>query len=314
MTTTLTVSGETELLDGATVNAGYFRVLRHNFLSLGCAFLPGEEQPGSNGVAILGHTLWMRRFGGNVRGRRTRDCPGRPIRHRSSAYCRRARRCQVRNSSAISVRLPRTVDIYPPIALPPEALRLPGDFNYGVNRARPSRRERRRPPRGARRARASGVEADARRRTEAVPAAAAAAGRGATRARSAHGVVRGDRCRPADCLRQPREPAAGQARRAQPRSGDPDGPRRRTRHARRQRARWRACSSRPAAAAPARPSRGCSCGSLPPARRRSFRRSMRSRSTPVLLSSVSPARWLRGADRRHLPGARASDASIRATR
>src|SRR5829696_8467428 len=47
MTTTMTGAGETELLDGATVNAGYFALFGIT-PAIGRVFQAGEERPGAN--------------------------------------------------------------------------------------------------------------------------------------------------------------------------------------------------------------------------------------------------------------------------
>jgi predicted permease len=59
---TLTGAGEPELLIGARVSFNYFNVLGQEPL-YGRAFLPQEETPGKNDVAILSYGLWRRRFG-----------------------------------------------------------------------------------------------------------------------------------------------------------------------------------------------------------------------------------------------------------
>jgi putative ABC transport system permease protein len=130
MTTTLTGASETELLDGATVTAGYFNVFGI-VPALGRGFLAGEERPGSNGVAILGHALWLRRFGGDP------GIVGRAITLDGQAITVVGvlpARAPLPGPQQLGdlVRLPKTIDIYRPIALPPEALRSPGDLNYGV--------------------------------------------------------------------------------------------------------------------------------------------------------------------------------------
>ncbi len=56
-------SGGAELLYTVAVSSDFFRTLRVQPL-LGRTFLPHEDQPGRDGVAVLGHGLWTRRFGG----------------------------------------------------------------------------------------------------------------------------------------------------------------------------------------------------------------------------------------------------------
>jgi len=61
---TLTGAGDPELLIGARVTFNYFNVLGREPLH-GRAFLPQEDTPGKNNVAILSYGLWQRRFGGD---------------------------------------------------------------------------------------------------------------------------------------------------------------------------------------------------------------------------------------------------------
>ena len=56
-------SGDAELLFVAATSSDFFRTLRVQPL-LGRTFLPGEDQAGRDRVAVLGHGLWIRRFGG----------------------------------------------------------------------------------------------------------------------------------------------------------------------------------------------------------------------------------------------------------
>ena len=63
-TATLTGRGEPEQLNAAAVTADYFRALGLA-ASYGRTFLPGEDAPGKNNVAILSHELWQRRFNGS---------------------------------------------------------------------------------------------------------------------------------------------------------------------------------------------------------------------------------------------------------
>jgi putative ABC transport system permease protein len=58
----LTGSGEPEQLLGARVSSGYFDVLGVHPI-LGRSFLPEEYEPGNGRAVILGHEVWVRRFG-----------------------------------------------------------------------------------------------------------------------------------------------------------------------------------------------------------------------------------------------------------
>jgi putative ABC transport system permease protein len=59
---TVTGQGEPELVQGALISAEFFTLLGLNPLQ-GRAFLPEEDQPGRDRVAIMSHALWQRRFG-----------------------------------------------------------------------------------------------------------------------------------------------------------------------------------------------------------------------------------------------------------
>ena|SRR5882724_3196402 len=53
-----------EVVRGLYVSASLFTVLKQEPL-LGRIFLPEEDQPGDNRVAVLSHGLWQRSFGGD---------------------------------------------------------------------------------------------------------------------------------------------------------------------------------------------------------------------------------------------------------
>ena len=71
--------GEPELLLGARVSASYFDVLGVELI-LGRSFLPEEDAPAGNHVVILGHGLWLRRFGG------ARDVLGKTLKFDGQPY------------------------------------------------------------------------------------------------------------------------------------------------------------------------------------------------------------------------------------
>ena len=62
---TLTGSGESERLEGASVTAGFFPVLGAAPM-LGRLFLAEEDRPGGPQVCVLSHQLWQSRFGANA--------------------------------------------------------------------------------------------------------------------------------------------------------------------------------------------------------------------------------------------------------
>ena len=61
---TLTGAGEPERLRGKAVSQGTFEILRVAPI-LGRTFTAEEDRPKDDGVVILGHDLWQRRFAGN---------------------------------------------------------------------------------------------------------------------------------------------------------------------------------------------------------------------------------------------------------
>jgi putative ABC transport system permease protein len=58
----LTGQGEPERVTGWTVSSGFFRVLGVT-PALGRDFVPDDDVPGAEGVVILSHGFWVRRFG-----------------------------------------------------------------------------------------------------------------------------------------------------------------------------------------------------------------------------------------------------------
>jgi len=60
---TLTGGAEPEMMFGRSVSEGFFPTLRVQ-MSLGRGFLPDEDRPSGNRVAVLSYRLWQRRFGG----------------------------------------------------------------------------------------------------------------------------------------------------------------------------------------------------------------------------------------------------------
>src|SRR5262249_24742327 len=61
---TLSEPGEAEYEDQFQISHNLFAVLGVPLLH-GRAFLSDEDKPGGNPVAILGYSMWQRRFGGN---------------------------------------------------------------------------------------------------------------------------------------------------------------------------------------------------------------------------------------------------------
>jgi putative ABC transport system permease protein len=71
--------GDPARLMGANVSSNFFSLLGIRF-TLGRNFLPEEDRPGRNRVAILSHRIWRQRFGAD------RDIAGRQIRLNDSLY------------------------------------------------------------------------------------------------------------------------------------------------------------------------------------------------------------------------------------
>lgn len=76
---TLTGEGEAERLQGARVTPGFFEVYGVS-PRLGRGFVSDEERPGSDDVVVLGHGVWLGRFGGDA------SVLGRTIRLNGSPY------------------------------------------------------------------------------------------------------------------------------------------------------------------------------------------------------------------------------------
>ncbi|HEY9227497.1 MAG TPA: ABC transporter permease, partial [Gemmatimonadaceae bacterium] len=61
---TMTGRGDPVTLRVETVTANFFDVLGHRPI-IGRTFRPGEDQPGAARVVVLGHAVWLTRFGGD---------------------------------------------------------------------------------------------------------------------------------------------------------------------------------------------------------------------------------------------------------
>ena len=61
----LTLRGEPERVVTLMVTAGFFPLLTNEPFPAGRGFVAADEQPGEEGVVVLGHEFWMRRFGGD---------------------------------------------------------------------------------------------------------------------------------------------------------------------------------------------------------------------------------------------------------
>lgn len=92
---TLRGDGEPEILAGALVSSAFFDVLGVQ-PTLGRAFTKLEDEPGAAPVAVLGHSLWQRRWGGD------RSILGKPVTLGQTPFI--------------------VVGIMPPDFMPPEAL------------------------------------------------------------------------------------------------------------------------------------------------------------------------------------------------
>ncbi|HEX6463750.1 MAG TPA: ABC transporter permease, partial [Vicinamibacterales bacterium] len=129
-TTTLTGTGESEVLDAARVTAPFFAVLGIT-PSPGRAFSTAEDRPGADGVAIISHALWIRKFGADpatVGGAVTLD--GRQV----TIIGVLPAHAPIPGPQQLGdlVRLPRAIDIFRPAAFTSNELRSSGDLDYGV--------------------------------------------------------------------------------------------------------------------------------------------------------------------------------------
>jgi len=129
-TTTLTGSGESELLEAARVTASFFAVLGIA-PSPGRAFLDSEDRPGRNAVAVISHALWIRKFGADpsITGR-TVTLDGAPV----TIVGVLPRNAAIPGPQQLGdlVRLPRSIDVFRPMAFTADELQSPGDLDYAV--------------------------------------------------------------------------------------------------------------------------------------------------------------------------------------
>ena len=129
-TTTLTGVGESELLDAARVTAPFFGVLGIT-PSPGRAFTGAEGRPGEDGVAIISHALWIRKFGGDpATVGRVVTLDGRPV----TIVGVLPAGAPIPGPQQLGdlVRLPRAVEVFRPAAFTQNELRSSGDLDYGV--------------------------------------------------------------------------------------------------------------------------------------------------------------------------------------
>ena len=103
----LTGTGEPERIDGRRVSANLFPLLGVEPL-MGRAFLPEEDQPGTNRVVVLSHGLWQRRFGSDM------NIIGKPLTLNGESY-------RVVGVMPPHFRFPsREVELWVPIAFTPQ--------------------------------------------------------------------------------------------------------------------------------------------------------------------------------------------------
>ena len=107
VTYTLTGAGDPSVIIGYSFSADYFHVLGVAPL-LGRTFLPEEEQPGKNHVAVLSYSLWQSRFGGE------RNLVGKTITLDGAPY-------MVVGIMPPGTRYPPLTDLWTPLTIGPEA-------------------------------------------------------------------------------------------------------------------------------------------------------------------------------------------------
>ncbi|HEY2432203.1 MAG TPA: ADOP family duplicated permease [Vicinamibacterales bacterium] len=129
-TTTLTGSGESEQLDAARVSAGFFELLGI-VPAAGRLFSAAEDRHGADGVAVIGHALWQRKFGGDpsIIGR-SLTFGGVPV--TVIGVLPVAAPIPGPQQLGDLVGLPRTIEVFRPTAFSADELGSPGDLDYGV--------------------------------------------------------------------------------------------------------------------------------------------------------------------------------------
>ena len=130
ITTTLTGRGDAEQLDGAGVSASFFELLGISPI-FGRSFRTGEDRAGQNAVAIISHGLWMRRFGGDPAAIGQQVQLDGDLVEIVGILPARAPIPGPQQLGDL-VRLPPAIDVVPADGAFAEALRSPGDLNYGV--------------------------------------------------------------------------------------------------------------------------------------------------------------------------------------
>src|SRR5262249_20767206 len=118
---TLTGRGDPVTLRVETVTANFFEVLGQRPI-LGRTFRPGEDQPGAPRVALLGHALWLSRFGGDS------SIVGKSITLEDIPY-------QI--VGVMDARGDMSFDLWMPLDLPAEARKVGNHSNNALGRLRP---------------------------------------------------------------------------------------------------------------------------------------------------------------------------------